>query len=603
MKKKVIILGGGVAGMSAAHELIERGFEVEVYEKQHEYVGGKARSVNVPHTNTQHPDKYLPGEHGFRFFPGFYKHVVDTMRRTPQSISNGVPSKKSCFDNLEDTETIMITKYGDSEPIVFPTNFFKNWASLKMLYKLFKNRNALLGLKPGEGVFFGKKMLQLMCSCEDRRNLEYENESWWDYTEAGSKSDQYQKLLAIGVTRTLVAADAHKASTKTDGNIILQLLFNFADPTIRTDRLFNAPTNEAWLDPWYRYLLSNGVKYHKNSLVEAIEMDDEGKVSGAEILDLGTKEKIKVTGDYYILAVPANIAAHLFNEKIREADPSLANLDAVVKNMSWMSGMQFYLNQSVKINPGHVNYAYTEWALTSIDQMSFWKNYELSDRYNGKVKSILSIDISNWLDADGNYPPADEEDIEEIKEGVWQQLEKSLNKDGNKVLDASMIEYYYLDNDIVLYPNRHDPHRHDPGQAKHLSKNREMMIVNTKGSWKDRPEATTNIPNLFLASDYVRTYTDLATMEAANEAARRAVNGILSASGSDAAPCEIWKLKEPALFSPLKWYDKRRFQKKLPFSFGYPIWIKLGMVLWGITYLGYTTLRILIFKLLGLKPQ
>ena len=31
---KVIILGGGVAGMSAAHELIERGFEVQVFERK-----------------------------------------------------------------------------------------------------------------------------------------------------------------------------------------------------------------------------------------------------------------------------------------------------------------------------------------------------------------------------------------------------------------------------------------------------------------------------------------------------------------------------------------------------------------------------------------
>jgi uncharacterized protein with NAD-binding domain and iron-sulfur cluster len=30
---KVIIIGGGVAGMSAAHELIERGFEVQVFER------------------------------------------------------------------------------------------------------------------------------------------------------------------------------------------------------------------------------------------------------------------------------------------------------------------------------------------------------------------------------------------------------------------------------------------------------------------------------------------------------------------------------------------------------------------------------------------
>ena len=71
MSKKVIVLGGGVAGMSAAHELVERGFEVEVYDRNKNYVGGKARSVNVPETNTQDSEKYLPGEHGFRFFPGF----------------------------------------------------------------------------------------------------------------------------------------------------------------------------------------------------------------------------------------------------------------------------------------------------------------------------------------------------------------------------------------------------------------------------------------------------------------------------------------------------------------------------------------------------
>lgn len=34
MSKKIIILGGGVAGMSAAHELSERGYSVEVYEKR-----------------------------------------------------------------------------------------------------------------------------------------------------------------------------------------------------------------------------------------------------------------------------------------------------------------------------------------------------------------------------------------------------------------------------------------------------------------------------------------------------------------------------------------------------------------------------------------
>jgi uncharacterized protein with NAD-binding domain and iron-sulfur cluster len=34
MPSRVIILGGGVACMSAAHELVERGFEVVVFERR-----------------------------------------------------------------------------------------------------------------------------------------------------------------------------------------------------------------------------------------------------------------------------------------------------------------------------------------------------------------------------------------------------------------------------------------------------------------------------------------------------------------------------------------------------------------------------------------
>ena len=112
MADKVVILGGGVAGMSAAHELLERGFEVEVYEKL-PLPGGKARSIPVMEGLGDHGGKdtqaraiarfldeggaerplgqrrpWLPGEHGFRFFPNFYRHVTDTMARIPYGDGN-----------------------------------------------------------------------------------------------------------------------------------------------------------------------------------------------------------------------------------------------------------------------------------------------------------------------------------------------------------------------------------------------------------------------------------------------------------------------------------------------------------------------------------
>src|SRR5262245_33624893 len=106
MGKRVVILGGGIAGMSAAHELIERGFEVAVYESR-SIPGGKARSIPVPGSGVD-GRKDLPGEHGFRFFPGFYRHLPDTMKRIPFG-------KKRVFDNLVTPTFTQIARAGKTE--------------------------------------------------------------------------------------------------------------------------------------------------------------------------------------------------------------------------------------------------------------------------------------------------------------------------------------------------------------------------------------------------------------------------------------------------------------------------------------------------------
>src|SRR5215470_98606 len=102
MPQTIAILGAGVAGLSAAHELIERGFDVRVVERK-PVMGGKARSIPVPNSAVQ-GRKPLPGEHGFRFFPGFYKHVTDTMRRIPYG-ANG-----NAYDNLTVATRMMLAR-------------------------------------------------------------------------------------------------------------------------------------------------------------------------------------------------------------------------------------------------------------------------------------------------------------------------------------------------------------------------------------------------------------------------------------------------------------------------------------------------------------
>jgi hypothetical protein len=70
--RKVAIFGGGVAGLTAAHELAVRGFDVTVYERR--AWGGKARSTDVP-GSASGGRKPLPGEHGFRVWFGFYQNT------------------------------------------------------------------------------------------------------------------------------------------------------------------------------------------------------------------------------------------------------------------------------------------------------------------------------------------------------------------------------------------------------------------------------------------------------------------------------------------------------------------------------------------------
>ena len=65
---KVIIVGNGVADMSAANELVERRFRAEVFERNHHYVDDKVRTVDAPCTNTIDPALFLAGEYGFAFF-------------------------------------------------------------------------------------------------------------------------------------------------------------------------------------------------------------------------------------------------------------------------------------------------------------------------------------------------------------------------------------------------------------------------------------------------------------------------------------------------------------------------------------------------------
>ncbi|HEX5348337.1 MAG TPA: FAD-dependent oxidoreductase [Pseudonocardiaceae bacterium] len=558
---RAIVLGGGIAGMTAAHELAERGFEVVVLERR-DAAGGKARSIEVPPgrlgerapgTIPGAPPEifvpWVPGEHGFRFFPGFYKHVIDSMRRTPTGEGRLVR------DALVNTTRVGITQY--TQPMFeLPARFPRTPSdAFTVLQNLLGAFSPATGLSPDDLAHFGARTWQFLTSSPERRLAEYELISWWDFIGAESRSEAYRKFLAVGFTRSLVAAQARMASARTVGGMFIQLLLTVLDPMSTagtSDRVLDGPTSLVWIDPWRRWLESLGVDFRTSVEVKEIRCDRR-RITGVVAERDGQQELIE--GDYYVCAVPLERTVPLISREILAADPSLASLSTLKPNVEWMNGVQFYLRRDVPMVHGHVIHVDTEWALTSISQAQFWRP-EMIDRYaNLEFNGVISTDVSDWHAPGLSGRLAEECTPEEVAAEVWKQLKRSVNTKGADVLDDDNLCGWFLDPDIGPDPTR-------PGQLANL----EPLLVNYVDTWRLRPEAVTAIPNLFLAADYVRTYTDLATMEAANEAGRRAVNGILDAEGYSGTYCGVWPLEEPAVLEPWRAYDAARFRLGLPWD-------------------------------------
>jgi uncharacterized protein with NAD-binding domain and iron-sulfur cluster len=538
--RNVCVLGGGIAGLTAAHELVERGFAVTVYEAGAE-PGGKARSFPVPNTGVG-GRKDLPGEHGFRFFPSFYKHIPDSMRRIPYGAG-------TTEDQLVNTKEVEVRRRG--EPVVeLKASFPDTWEEWKRNFRLL---HANLGIPAAEIEHFIGRMTLFMSTCEARRLAEIENQSWWNWVGAPGRSPAYQKYLAIGLTRTLTAMRPQEASARTVAMTLVQLIFPFFTPGDTPDRILIGPTNDVWIDPWVTHLQQRGVTFHFNAPAQGLRVAS-GRINGVDVTLNGVPQV--VTADHYLAAVPVEVMSRWIaaTPQLVLLDPTLAGIPT--QNTEWIAGIQFYLRRPTRYSQGHTIYIDSPWAVTSIAQAQFWGAFDLTQYGDGQVVEILSVDVSDWeTPSVRNRGPgqptnlsANEATRQQLIDEVWAQIEEHVNVPGevNRIDRADVIAVHV------------DPAIHFP-PAGGLSTNDTSLLVNLPGSFARRPKATTAIPNFYLAGDYVQTYTDLASMEAANEAARRAVNGILDRTGVAAPRAGVWPLVEPRIFLPARALDRIKF--------------------------------------------
>jgi uncharacterized protein with NAD-binding domain and iron-sulfur cluster len=641
-RDRVIVVGGGVAGLTAAHELVERGFEVQLFDRR-EWLGGKAASITLPEDDPEGRGG-LPGEHGFRFFPGWYRHLPHTMSRIPYR-------GRTVADNLIAADLDLLATY-HRDPVLallrMPTSWKEVQTAAAAPSELFR-----LGLTTEDFQFFFGKLWEFLISSEERRVRDYDTMTWWNFLEADTRSQAFRDYFVTAATRSTVAARPTEASAYTIARMAIQTLMDTVSPTTSFSRVLNGPTNEVWIDPWVEFLEQQGVVIHRNAELSSIEFDgtrreivglrfdfEQGEMralrqalaaregqglEGADLLrhyglegasredieeryetkarDLRAQNAEIYRADYYVFALPVEQMAYHVQRSatLRALDPSLTNLILLSEHVDWMAGIQFFFTRKLEINRGHIACLDSEWQITAIEQAQFWGDeIDIEGRNRGKVKSVLSVDISAW-NTRGRVVGKEAYNCspEEIAEEVWGQLDASLNRPGKppafrrewllgwKQGDTFPKRSYYIDDSICERFDRKKQAVYDKSssvrfQASELVRrqskkgnstlvplsfgrrrllNAEPLLINRVGSQRLRPHAKTTVRNMFLAADYVRTHTDLATMEGANEAARVAVNEILLDSGVRAEPCSIWPLREP--LELLREVDKSLFRRKL----------------------------------------
>mgnify|MGYP003290433909 CR=1 FL=1 len=115
----------------------------------------------------------VPAEHGFRFFPGFYRHLPDTMARTPGR------GRERVIDDLVGAEMVMIAREGGRGELVAPAHAPTSIDDFAAVTRFLVAWFGELGIEPAEQAFFLDRLITLLTSCDERRYEQWETASWW----------------------------------------------------------------------------------------------------------------------------------------------------------------------------------------------------------------------------------------------------------------------------------------------------------------------------------------------------------------------------------------------------------------------------------------
>lgn len=449
--KRVVIAGGGVAGMAAALRLAERGIPVTLIE-QDEYLGGKLGAQYSRRTARFH-------EHAYHMFVNWYHNFWQ------------IAGELGVIDAFEPRTSLHYLRKGE-----FPrTRALSNVGAPDSLL-----RNLAAGvLSPADMWIYSYSLLDLITHPLHRG-------AFLDTISVNgfmASRPYMSREAAIHHHRTLAKAFS-SASYNTSARTYQAFIRNgFKQPSPMM-WVMRGGVHDVLIAPWEQRLRALGVEIRTLTRIERLLLDEQGRVAALRCVRydrspseaqegvaraLG-EERLEIEGDL-ILTLPPQAVVTLLDEPLLERDPGLARIGELRSEP--MVSLDLAFRRSIAGLPReHVVLLDSEHQLTFIDNAQLWPdlphtclNVVASETYGfdrlseGRVLAILLDELRQYL-------PFEIDDLD---------LQRSY-----------------------LQPNVGD-----------------RLMVHEVGSWRYRPDTRCGIPNLLLAGDYCRNPIDVVTVEGA----------------------------------------------------------------------------------------